>query len=250
MRVVTFNLCNGGIDNGNDTRLRRQLDRLAGLDADVIALQEAKHWAEPNTRLFHGGQPFHLAKRTLGMDGFLVPSEHDGCHLALFVRTGRVQVLQEKHTVGAPYWHAVGHLRALVDGRVTSFVNVHSAPSTPRLREIEAESLALKVRKGEPVIMMGDWNAVPTTYAGTSGDRRKLDHQAAFALSEVGLRDAAVAMGVTIPTVTTPLPYPCDRIYFKGLTPTSFQIGTGNWASDHLPAIGDFDLTPPEPVAI
>ncbi|MEV4096275.1 endonuclease/exonuclease/phosphatase family protein [Streptosporangium saharense] len=167
MRVVTFNLCNGGIDNGNDTRLRRQLDRLAGLDADVIALQEAKHWAEPNTRLFHGGQPFHLAKRTLGMDGFLVPSEHDGCHLALFVRTGRVQVLQEKHTVGAPYWHAVGHLRALVDGRVTSFVNVHSAPSTPRLREIEAESLALKVRKGEPVIMMGDWNAVPTTYAGT-----------------------------------------------------------------------------------
>ncbi|MER7130611.1 hypothetical protein [Streptosporangium saharense] len=46
------------------------------------------------------------------------------------------------------------------------------------------------------------------------------------------------------PTVTTPLPCPCDRISFKDLTPRSFQIGTGNWTSARLPAIGDFDFTP------
>ncbi|MEU1881915.1 endonuclease/exonuclease/phosphatase family protein [Streptosporangium sp. NPDC020072] len=242
MRVVTFNICNGGIDNGNNGRLLRQLERLSGLDADVIAIQEAKGWAGPNTKVFHGGKPFHLAKRILGLDGYLIPSDHDGCHQALFVKASVVQVDEEKHSVGPPYWHGAAHIRGLVDGRMVSFVGVHLAPSTPRLREIEAEALALKARRGEPIIMMGDWNAVPVTWADTSGDRRKLDRQAAYALSETGLRDAAVELGVTTPTVEAPLPYPCDRIYYRWLTPRALRVGTGDWGSDHRPVIGDFDV--------
>jgi hypothetical protein len=42
LTAATWNLMGGGIDNGSDVRLRRQLTLLADLDLDVAALQECK----------------------------------------------------------------------------------------------------------------------------------------------------------------------------------------------------------------
>ncbi|SEO93462.1 Exonuclease III [Actinacidiphila rubida] len=44
MRAVTYNLLNGGLDDGDDARLLRQVDILAGLAPDVLTLQECTGW--------------------------------------------------------------------------------------------------------------------------------------------------------------------------------------------------------------
>jgi hypothetical protein len=80
LTAATWNLMGGGIDNGSDVRLRRQLTLLADLDLDVAALQEGKRRADDDSALLH------LAEEQLGMTGFLAESAHHGCHLAVFVR--------------------------------------------------------------------------------------------------------------------------------------------------------------------
>ncbi len=49
LTAATWNLRGGGIDNGSDARLRRQLTLLAGLNLDVAAFQECKHWADDDS---------------------------------------------------------------------------------------------------------------------------------------------------------------------------------------------------------
>jgi hypothetical protein len=78
LTAATWNLMGGGIDNGSDVRLRRQLTLLA--DLDLAALQECKRRADDDSALLH------LAEEQLGMTGFLAESAHHGCHLAVFVR--------------------------------------------------------------------------------------------------------------------------------------------------------------------
>jgi hypothetical protein len=76
----TYNLENGGLDGGRDDRLRRQLATLAAVNADAWAFQECKGWRTS------GKQALFLAEGLLGMRGFLVPSSHHECDLAVFVR--------------------------------------------------------------------------------------------------------------------------------------------------------------------
>jgi hypothetical protein len=63
-----MDLMGGGIDNGSDVRLRRQLTLLADLDLDVAALQECKRGADDDSALLH------LAEEQFGMTGFLAES--------------------------------------------------------------------------------------------------------------------------------------------------------------------------------
>lgn len=72
LTAATWNLRGGGIDNGSDARLRRQLTLLAGLSLDMAAFQECKHWADDDSALLL------LAEEQLGMTGFLAESAHHG----------------------------------------------------------------------------------------------------------------------------------------------------------------------------
>jgi hypothetical protein len=65
LTAATWNLMGGGIDNGSDVRLRRQLTLLADLDLDVAAFQGCKRRADDDSALLH------LAEEQLGMTGFL-----------------------------------------------------------------------------------------------------------------------------------------------------------------------------------
>ena len=104
MKTLTFgsyNLENGGLDASmRDGRLVRQLAMLADAHADAWAIQEAKHWAAD------GCHYLHFAEQRLGMRGFLAPSSHHGCDLAVFVReSSGITVVAQRHEVGQPYWH-------------------------------------------------------------------------------------------------------------------------------------------------
>jgi hypothetical protein len=126
LTAATWNLLGGGIDNGSDVRLRRQLTLLAGLSLDVAALQECKHWADDDSALLH------LAEEQLGMTGFLAESAHHGCHLAVFVReSAGLQVIEPRHERGHPYWHAVARVLVQAEGlpEPLYLASIHFCPS-------------------------------------------------------------------------------------------------------------------------
>jgi endonuclease/exonuclease/phosphatase family metal-dependent hydrolase len=249
----SYNLENGGIDNGDDSRLRRQLAMLAQAGADGWALQECKGFTAS------GYRALFLAEDVLGMRAFLVPSAHHGCDLAVFVaeRSG-LRVTGVRHERGDPYWHAVA--RVITDVRgfgPLHLVSAHLAPSSPAKRLIEAEALALIAKDGM-VIAGGDWNAVPAGDPDPPLDgidaghaRRKLDRSAARAIEEAGFTDAAAHLGHHAPTVghaTDKLAYRCDRIYttLPATAITGYQLITEDQtASDHRPVLARFRLSDP-----
>ena len=157
LTAATWNLRGGGIDNGSDARLRRQLTLLAGLNLDVAAFQECKHWADDDSALLH------LAQEQLGMTGFLAKSAHHGCHLAVFVReSAGLQVIEPRHERGYPYWHAIARVLVQAEGlpEPLYLASLHFAPSSPVIRLAEAEAFELIAEAG-PLIAMGDINAMP-----------------------------------------------------------------------------------------
>lgn len=215
LTMGSYNLRNGGLGpGGDDGRLRRQLRLLDQLGADVWALQECRWWDRDYFRVLH------QAERLLGMRGFLVESNHHGCHVALFIRESAVRVIEQRHDRQPPWWHALARVVAEVGAA-------------------------------------GDWNAAPA--AGTcfppagvspAQARRKLDRRAARAIEEAGFTDVGAWAGNLTPTVGYGKPgllaYRCDRIYttlppraIAGLRsstkPSLNQITVRSWPSSTSP---------------
>jgi endonuclease/exonuclease/phosphatase family metal-dependent hydrolase len=253
MREFTFgsyNLLAGGFDDGRDDRLRHQLTLLADIGADAWAFQECAGWRAAGCRALF------TAEQILGLRGFLVPSAHHGCDLAVFVReSAGLRVIAERHELGHPYWHAVARIIVETSWPGTSLhlVSAHLAPSSPAIRLAEAEALALIAKDGW-VIAGGDWNAMPATDPVPPVDgidpahaRRKLDRSAAYALEEAGLIDVAAHLGDLRPTVghAGGLHYRCDRVYttLPAEAIASYQVVTEyEPASDHRPVVATFNL--------
>jgi endonuclease/exonuclease/phosphatase family metal-dependent hydrolase len=251
LRIGTYNLRDGGYDDDgrDDSRLRRQLQMMRRLDIDVWAVQEAKFW-DGRTGAWSA---LFRAEEMLGMRGFPVESNHDGCHLILFVRPP-IRVLSVHHDRRQPYWHALCHLRVRVSGAELSLVNLHLAPASPSIRLAEAETLAL-IKKERPVIAVGDLNAMPAAdpeppLEGIDPQqaRRKLDRRPALALEEAHFVDIGAHTGDLTPTVGhrgRGLRYRCDRIYttLPQATITGYQVMVEQQPdSDHRPVTATFAI--------
>ncbi len=248
LTVGTWNLRGGGIDAGSDARLRRELAVLAGLGLSAVALQECRHWNRDYYRTLH------LAEQQLAMRAFLSRSAHHGCHLAVLIRENAgLRVTEQRHERGHPYWH--GAARIVVTAgqypQPLQLASVHLAPSSPSIRLAEAEALGL-ITRPHPVIIGGDWNALPAADpepSGTGGRwHRKLDRAPARALEETGYLDVGACHGDLTPTTGHHggPGYRCDRIYttLPAATITGYQVITAaDDESDHRPVIAEFDLT-------
>ncbi|MGI5292734.1 endonuclease/exonuclease/phosphatase family protein [Nonomuraea polychroma] len=249
IRVGSYNLRDGGLDRGDDTRLQRQLRMLAAQELDIVGLQEAKYWDRDHRRLLYA------AEHALGMRAVLVESSHHGCHLVTLVRPP-LRIIEERHETGHPYWHAASCLRIHIgdehaggDEREIDVVNTHLAPSSPQARQQEAEAMRLLV-KDRPVIALGDFNAAavddPVLAEKVTAPlaRRKLETGPAEALLETGLVDAGAHLGDLTPTVghAGGLAYRCDRIY---TTRPQWVIGhevAVTSDSDHALVVASFAL--------
>jgi len=112
LTVGTWNIRDGGLDGGDDSRLTRQVAVMRSLDVDVWAVQEAKGWAADGRRILHD------VARRLDMPGrYLVPSNHHGCDLALLIRERPgLWVVRERPDTAPPWWHALHHLELHVGG--------------------------------------------------------------------------------------------------------------------------------------
>jgi endonuclease/exonuclease/phosphatase family metal-dependent hydrolase len=254
LKFATYNLMNGGIDDGDDSRLRRQLTALAGYEPAVVALQECKYWGETDYYRY-----LHRAEKYLGgMQGFAGRSAHHGCHLAVFIRPGcGLEVIEQRHESGHPYWHGFARVIVTADGfpQPVQLVSIHLAPSSAAIRLAEGEAFGLLAQDGNAVIAGGDWNALPATGPAPAAEaagrkRRKLDRGAAQAIADAGFTDAGAHLADPTATVghygPGRLPYRCDRIVttLPAATITGHQVITDlDDASDHLPVITEFDLS-------
>ena len=253
MREFTFgsySLLNGGLDDGRDDRLRHQLTVLADLGADAWAFQDCSGWRAA------GYRALFTAERILGLRGFLVPSAHHGCDLAVFVREpAGLRVLAERDETGHPYWHAIARLAVETPwpGCLLHLVSAHLAPSSPAIRLAEAEALALIAKDGL-VIAGGDWGAMPAADpeppldgTGPADARRMLNRSAACAIEEAGFTDVAAHLEDLRPTVghVSRPRYRRDRVYttLPAGAIVSYQVVTEyEPASGHRPILATFDL--------
>jgi endonuclease/exonuclease/phosphatase family metal-dependent hydrolase len=251
LTFATWNILGGGIEDGDEMRMRRQMAFLKAAQPDAVAFQELNGWDRDGDRLMH------LAEDLLGgMRGFLARSTHR-CHLGVFIReSSGLRVIRTRHEERLPYWHGVAciEVEAAGFGRLL-LASAHLAPSSPAQRQVEAEAFKLIAEAG-PLIAAGDWNAVPA--AGPDPEprgkdpehvRRKLDRGAARALEGAGLTDAGTYLGDVTPTVghwsPDKLAYRCDRFYTN--LPDRAIIGhqvftDADDCSDHRRAISAYDL--------
>jgi endonuclease/exonuclease/phosphatase family metal-dependent hydrolase len=248
LTYATWNTLNGGTDADSDARFRRQMALLASLSPTAVGLQECKDWDRENFRTLH------LTEHLLGMRGFLAPSSHHGCHLAIFIREDAgLRVTEQRHEYGDPWWHGIACVVVTVEGfpQPLQLASCHLAPSSPERRLAEAESFALIEERGT-LIAGGDWNALPAGDPEPPGPvsgkhRRMLDRRAAEALEEIGLLDVGTHVGNVTPTVghASKLPYRCDRVYttLPAEAVTGYEVITSaDSESDHRAVIAEFDL--------
>ncbi|MGW4639528.1 endonuclease/exonuclease/phosphatase family protein [Sphaerisporangium sp. NPDC004334] len=261
MLTVSWNLQDGGIDEGNASRLGRQLRLLADIGADVVLIQEAKHWLE------RGGRGVHMAEWMLGARVYLATAPRHGCHLAVLVRNGsNIEVLRSRHERHAPFWHAQARIFCKVADRKMIFASAHFSPFSPDLRVQEAQ--ASSDLAGAVTVLGGDFNdpalGETTHWSGLPGykavrhaavdDPARQDERPARVLDQAGFIDVAAFLSDTRdqPELRTPtsgfsptsVPIRCDRIYVsKPLRKTIRRYEViEQEESDHHIVLAELDL--------
>ncbi|MDF5756573.1 endonuclease/exonuclease/phosphatase family protein [Spongiactinospora sp. TRM90649] len=255
LKVGTYNLENGGIDDGSESRLLEQLCMLGELDLDLLGLQECK-WGVDD--LDDEDRLLNLAADRLGMTyRALVHSNHHACHLAILVRERPgLEVAGTHHDQAVPWWHAQAVVKLSVIGRdrPVYFMNIHGAPGSTVIREAEAETFFLY--RHRDTISVGDFNAaavgeIPRVASGADPAqvRRKGNQRAAEAVKEAGFIDVAAVWGDRTPTVghRDGVAYRADRICttLPDSTVTGYHVveEEGEPKSDHRPVVATFSLT-------
>jgi endonuclease/exonuclease/phosphatase family metal-dependent hydrolase len=246
-RIVTYNVHRCvGIDRRLD--VGRIVDVLAGLEADIVALQELD---VGRRRTGHVDQA-HAIARGLNMAchfnaALMVEEERYGdailtCLPERLVKTGPLpgyRPIPQLEPRGA-LWVEVE-----IEGRALQIINTHLG-LVPREQQIQAACLAGQAWLQSPacqgpIILAGDFNAT-----ATSGVYRTLTQR---------LAPARRLAGRKTPTATFPSPLPVLRIDHLFVSPqvrvlevfAPFSALT-RAASDHLPLVMDFELVdPPTP---
>ncbi|MCD9145981.1 endonuclease/exonuclease/phosphatase family protein [Streptomyces albireticuli] len=277
-RLVTYNTLTGGIDA--DSRERRrlgQLDFLASLDADVIALQELRRWEEG------GWDRLWQAANALGMVPLppVLSRRGRGNHLALLYRPTTVRVGDyDADLVQGAFYHGAGRARlSIKDQPLLTVLITHLSYLGGAERYAEAQWLTgygdTYESNPQRVVLAGDlntigahdrepdWNLIPAnlqsrhrhiTPEGTFGDT---DRRAIQLLAAAGFRDPFDVLGQAPPR-TAGYWSEAERVDHRSDFILVNRHVTGDIAaasvhdteatrslSDHVPVV--VDLAPPVP---
>ena len=167
LKLLSYNVLEGALP----PRLPAVLGVIASAEADVVAIQEARHWRHNRREMFR------RVSRQLGMRGVLAPA-NSGFDIALF---SRLPILSHtNHGLDTMLLHTTlsVDLRAPTGETVTVFVT-HLRPDYPsRRREMRLLLEWMRPYRTAHCLMCGDLNSV------MAGD--PIDHRRIWRTSELG----------------------------------------------------------------
>ncbi len=259
MRVMTYNILDGGVDDDGSDRWPLLLEVINTSKPDLLVLDECSHFDA------NGYRNLHRMERETGLRGLLAEST-TGYHVALLVGTD-IDII-EHHPLQGPH-HASLWVRCVRRGLPFAILAAHLCPFGGQTRLMEAEALTRAAKLDEWVFIAGDMNAIsPRDAHGYDTNqwlpRRRVRHllpnsndidTRAMALLEAsGMVDLAAHAGRAAPTVLTPLVedhanYEVRLDYVFGSPPvvpwlTSVDVITteaARRASDHYPLVVELD---------
>jgi hypothetical protein len=252
--VGAFHHLGGGVDAGSCGRLDAQLAVIAPLWLDVLFSCEAKGWFS------HGRAGLHRAARRLGMQPLWARAPRYDCNLVIFVSTPRLRVLEERHAVGCPWWHAQARAVIQAPGLAAPLwlAGAHLAPFNPDIRA--AEACATAELGDRPAILDGDWNDEGSGDAPVNWDQlpgcqavRHQPHGGPTAVAMPGGAGFTDAAAVLCPPDRQPTagipeaPIRCDRLYLSRPLPgsvTGYQVTAMDALSGHHLITAQITLDP------
>lgn len=154
MRVLSWNILNGGDDGGDRFRWRSQAQLIRELNPDVLLMQEARHFAAD------GGSRLFQAEADLRMRSLLAVAPHTGQHTAVFLHPDLRPVRFEPDAVH--FHHALAHAHVAVPGldEPVQLASMHLSPLSPALRTAEVGWLAGLAAPGTLALVAGDANSL------------------------------------------------------------------------------------------
>ena len=233
LRVMTYNIHHGeGLDGRLD--LERIAKVITDARADLVGLQEVDRGVERTQRR---DLPAELARLTGLAVRFESNLPHQGGEYGNAVLSRFPITVSRNTRYRAPRpGEQRGFLQVTLEahGREIMFINTHldfRAGDEERLASVQELRTAVAAAGARPVIMVGDFNAVPAS--------------APIARVAEFMRDAWTAVGVG-PGFTIPVRKPAKRIDYiwfspGALTPINATV-INSEASDHLPLVVEFRL--------
>lgn len=152
VRVLTYNIWDGGINQIAGDRQARLLQILGDSKADIIAIQEAKGFSR---------NEFDTLSRWglhLGMQGAIAPAP-SGFHVALLIRPP-LKLLSSEAIHERIFYNACMSAQIGTPEGVLHVMTVHLNPFDPLVRLSEARHLAREAYDDRPVLLMGDFNGI------------------------------------------------------------------------------------------
>lgn len=269
MRIMSYNLLNGGRDNGSDKRWRTAAEVINNAAPDVLVVQEARGFDAD------GGRHLYTAEHDLGMRGLLALAPSTGQHTAVFFKP---QIRPLRFDPDADHFHhALAQAMLVVPGfdQPITIASMHLSPFSPALRAAEVGWLAGLAAPDLLTVIAGDanslapgdpepaWAKLPAHFRvrhllpAAPGQPPVADRSTMAYLHSAGFIDAAAAQGQTAtPTVPTAGFPKAEFVPFRSdhalLSPRLAPALTGYHviddvrtatASDHLPLMIDLDPT-------
>lgn len=264
MKVMTFNVKNGGQDDFDFTRLSSIISLIQSEGPDVLALQELMY-ADLNKC-----RNLLTIENSTGMRSFLAPAR-TGQHVAVLVRKEARVTGFESDNVN--YHHAMAEVTLETNRGPLTVIGTHLCPHGGENRLGEVQRLANKAKAHRMVLLMGDLNSLdpwtdhresvadlPTHYRSRHlmpGSTDKIDTRAIATLSNAGYRDFHRHLGNVNKAHTAPtkhgggIEFSHMRVdYILGtdpLVPLLKHLHVGDVAesesaSDHYHVVAELDL--------
>lgn len=262
MRVMSYNVLAGGLDDTDVRRYHAQMELIRIVDPDILLMQEARGF------LNAGGARWFETEHRLGRRGLVARAPTTGQHTAIFLKPGIEPLSFEADAEHFHHAAAIARLRMPGYEKPVTAINVHLCPYSTAVRLREASYLFNYAADDEYVVLGGDCNSVSPADAEPEGlahlparfraryvdanghaDRRTLASllQAGFVDVAVHLQQASTA---TVPTTALPasefVSFRCDYLLATSSLirhATRYEVlrnPTTDWTSDHYPILADF----------
>lgn len=264
MKVMTFNIKNGGQDDFDFSRLPQIADIVAAENPEILALQELMYFDLNKHKNLH-----YFENRT-GLRAFFLPTK-TGQHVAVFVRKDAKVTGLDSDNVN--YHHGMVEVTVETTAGPLTAIGTHLCPHGGENRLGEVQRLANKAKSDRMVLLMGDLNSLdplsdhrtsvanlPSHYRSRHlmpGSNSEVDTRAIATLTSAGFidmyqRDENTTRPYTAPTAhgggyefsqmrvdyilgTAPLLPRLKQLYVC-------EIEACDYASDHYPVVAEFDL--------